>query len=89
MLPEHVTVVVPTYNERSNLPHLLASVRLHGYRVLVVDDGSPDGTGSLADEIAAEDEMIEVLHRPRKEGLGPAYAAGFDFVLETPARAVV
>ena len=89
MLPEHVTVVVPTYNERSNLPHLLASVRLHGYRVLVVDDGSPDGTGSLADEIAAEDEMIEVLHRPRKEGLGPAYAAGFDVVLGTPARAVV
>lgn len=89
MLPEHVTVVVPTYNERSNLPHLLASVRLHGYRVLVVDDGSPDGTGSLADEIAAEDSMIEVLHRPRKEGLGPAYAGGFDRVLRTGARAII
>ncbi len=89
MLPEHVTVVVPTYNERSNLPHLLASVRLHGYRVLVVDDGSPDGTGSLADEIAAEDPMVEVLHRPRKEGLGPAYAAGFDRVLQTGARAII
>ncbi len=89
MLPEHVTVVVPTYNEAENLPHLLASVRLHGYRILVVDDGSPDGTGAIADEIAAGDPMVEVLHRPEKSGLGPAYAAGFDRVLATPARGIV
>lgn len=89
MLPEHVTVVVPTYNERENLPHLVASVRLHGYRVLVVDDASPDGTGAIADELAAGDELVDVLHRASKEGLGPAYAAGFDQVLGTAARAVV
>ncbi len=89
MLPEHVTVVVPTYNERENLPHIVASVRLHGYRVQVVDDGSPDGTGAIADELAAADSMVDVIHRSVKEGLGPAYAAGFDRVLDTGARAVV
>jgi dolichol-phosphate mannosyltransferase len=84
-----VTVVVPTYNERLNLPHLAAAIRLHGYRLLVVDDGSPDGTGALADAIAAPDPLMYVLHRKKKEGLGPAYVAGFDVVLSGASEVVV
>jgi dolichol-phosphate mannosyltransferase len=84
-----VTVVVPTYNERQNLPHMAAAIRLHGYRLLVVDDDSPDGTGPLADAIAAPDPLMEVLHRKRKQGLGPAYAAGFDRVLAGDSEVVV
>jgi dolichol-phosphate mannosyltransferase len=84
-----VTVVVPTYNERDNLPHLAAAIRLHGYRLLVVDDASPDGTGTVADAIAAPDPLMDVLHRSRKEGLGPAYAAGFDLVLGGPSEVVI
>jgi dolichol-phosphate mannosyltransferase len=84
-----VTVVVPTYNERENLPHLAAAVRLHGYRLLVVDDASPDGTGTVADAIAAPDPLMDVLHRRSKEGLGPAYAAGFDRVLAGPSEVVI
>jgi dolichol-phosphate mannosyltransferase len=84
-----VTVVVPTYNERQNLPHLAAAIRLHGYRLLIVDDDSPDGTGPLADAIAAPDPLMEVLHRRRKQGLGPAYAAGFDRVLAGDSDVVI
>src|SRR5688572_7526009 len=58
-------------------------------RVLVIDDNSPDGTGELADRLAAEEERIEVLHRPHKEGLGPAYLAGFRRALELGAELVV
>ncbi|MBA3359656.1 MAG: polyprenol monophosphomannose synthase [Thermoleophilaceae bacterium] len=76
-------LVLPTYNEAENveaivraaLPHLASTGIDH--RVLVVDDGSPDGTGDLADRLAAEIEAVHVLHRPRKEGIGPAYLAGF------------
>ena len=89
MRSDLVTVVVPTYNERDNLPHLAAAVRLHGYRLLVVDDGSPDGTGTVADAIAAPDPLMDVLHRRTKEGLGPAYAAGFDRVLAGPSEVVI
>lgn len=89
MRKDLVTVVVPTYNERDNLPHLAAAVRLHGYRLLVVDDGSPDGTGTVADAIAAPDPNMEVLHRREKQGLGPAYAAGFDRVLAGDSEVVV
>lgn len=89
MRSDLVTVVVPTYNERENLPHLAAAVRLHGYRLLVVDDGSPDGTGTVADAIAAPDPQMDVLHRRTKEGLGPAYAAGFDRVLAGPCEIVI
>ena len=75
--------MLPTYNEAENveaivraaLPHLASTGIDH--RVLVVDDGSPDGTGDLADRLAAEIEAVHVLHRPRKEGIGPAYLAGF------------
>lgn len=84
-----VTVVVPTYNERDNLPHLAAAVRLHGYRLLIVDDASPDGTGAVADAVAAPDPLMDVLHRRHKEGLGPAYAAGFDRVLGGESEIVI
>jgi dolichol-phosphate mannosyltransferase len=86
---ELVTVVVPTYNERDNLPHMAASLLLHGYRVLVVDDASPDGTGRIADELAADQPLLDVIHRPGKQGLGPAYAAGFDRALDRGAEVVV
>jgi dolichol-phosphate mannosyltransferase len=76
-------IVLPTYNERDNLPRVvdaIAAVRqalpMPG-DVLVVDDGSPDGTGKVADELAAEHPWVSVLHRTEKRGLGPAYLAGF------------
>jgi dolichol-phosphate mannosyltransferase len=79
-----IVVVVPTYNERPNLAAITAGVLAQGpeYRLLIVDDGSPDGTGRLADALAAAHPgRIEVLHRPRKSGLGPAYVAGFGHAL--------
>ena len=83
-------VCLPTYNERANLEPMLQALRPLGVHVLVVDDNSPDGTGELADRLAAELDFVSVLHRERKEGLGPAYVAGFrralaegaDYVLE-------
>jgi len=89
-------VVIPTYNEREMLPRTLHAVlTLPGaWRVLVVDDHSPDGTGDLADELAQQDSRISVLHRRVREGLGPAYLAGFrealdlsdaDFIFEMDA----
>jgi dolichol-phosphate mannosyltransferase len=78
-----VLVVIPTYNEIENLEHIVE--RLQGSvpeaHVLVVDDASPDGTGELADKLAAEDSHIHVLHRDRKAGLGAAYIAGFRWAL--------
>ena len=74
------TVCLPTYNEHENLERMVAALlgRLGpDDRVLVIDDGSPDGTGELADRLAAEEPRVQVLHRERKEGLGPAYLAGF------------
>lgn len=85
-------LVLPTYNEADNLEPLAAAVleQLPGdARVLVVDDRSPDGTGRIADELAAAEERVEVLHRPRKEGLGPAYLAGFRRALEGGAGYVL
>ena len=70
-------VVLPTYNERENLERVVAGVRGRGYDLLVVDDASPDGTGEIADRLAAGDERVSVLHRPGKQGLGSAYVAGF------------
>jgi len=87
--PDEITVVVPTYNERANIEHLIAAIRLAGYRILVVDDGSPDGTGAVVEKLAGEDAMVEVLHRSEKAGLGPAYAAGFDRTLERGASVIV
>lgn len=76
-------VIVPTYNERSNLPKMLEWILVQGpeFEVLVVDDGSPDGTGALADEAAARDPRVHVLHRPSKLGLGTAYLNGFAWAL--------
>jgi dolichol-phosphate mannosyltransferase len=86
---DRVTVVIPTYNERENLAHIVPAVTHQGYRVLVVDDNSPDGTGELARRLAAEDPGVAVLHRREKEGLGPAYAAGFDQALADKAEVIV
>ncbi len=85
---EPVTVVVPTYNEAENIGELAGQILDHGYRLLVVDDGSPDGTGEIADELAAKSRRMGVLHRPGKGGLGPAYIAGFDRALEEGAELV-
>lgn len=84
--------MLPTYNEAENiegmvraaLPQLESTGLDH--RVLVVDDGSPDGTGQIADRLAAELERVEVLHRERKEGIGPAYLAGFSYALGAGAE---
>jgi len=73
-------LVLPTYNEAENVEPLVEAARAKlppGAQVLIVDDSSPDGTGALADRLAAQHENVHVLHRPRKEGLGPAYIAGF------------
>jgi dolichol-phosphate mannosyltransferase len=79
----NVLVVVPTYNERENLPTLVAGVLAHpGFRMLVVDDGSPDGTGQLADELAAANPgRIEVMHRTGPRGLGRSYVDGLRHAL--------
>ncbi|HEY3934732.1 MAG TPA: polyprenol monophosphomannose synthase [Gemmatimonadales bacterium] len=81
---ERVLVVVPTYNERENLPQIVPAILAQdpALEVLVVDDGSPDGTGAIADDFAARDPRVHVLHRTAKEGLGRAYLAGFAWALE-------
>lgn len=78
-MSERVLVVIPTYNEAANVEAILARVRgaAPTADVLVVDDASPDGTGAVADRVAATDDGVTVLHRQGKEGLGPAYLAGF------------
>lgn len=83
-----VLVIVPTYNESENIAQIAAAVRERGYDLLIVDDGSPDGTGAIADSLAETDSSIHVLHRSKKEGLGPAYAAGFDKALELGAEII-
>jgi dolichol-phosphate mannosyltransferase len=86
------TVCLPTYNELENLEAMiraLGGVLREGDRVLVIDDNSPDGTGELADRLAAELAYVGVLHRPGKEGLGPAYIAGFHRALADGAELVL
>jgi dolichol-phosphate mannosyltransferase len=85
-------LILPTYNEAENLVaivaaagEVLARAAPEGFRVLVVDDGSPDGTGRLADALAAEKAWLEVLHRTEKNGIGPAYLAGFRHALDRGA----
>lgn len=89
--PEHDTslalsalVIIPTYNERENIEDIVGDLLALPYRieVLIVDDNSPDGTGDIADGMAAGDSRIHVLHREKKMGLGPAYIAGFKWGLE-------
>jgi len=78
-VPAEALVVLPTFNEAENLELIVAAILDQGVRVLVVDDGSPDGTGDIADRLAtAHPEQVTVLHRAEKQGLGPAYAAGFE-----------
>jgi dolichol-phosphate mannosyltransferase len=95
-MPGAAWLVLPTYNEAENLEAIVAAAREalagaapDGYRILVVDDGSPDGTGRIADALAARHDEISVLHRPGKGGLGPAYLAGFDEALRGGAGHVL
>jgi dolichol-phosphate mannosyltransferase len=90
--PARVWVVLPTYDEAENLEKIVPAVaeRLpDGHRILVVDDNSPDGTGEIADRLATERGDLEVIHRPGKEGIGPAYLAGFARALAGGATTVV
>jgi dolichol-phosphate mannosyltransferase len=82
-------VCLPTYNERENLEAMLRALGDKGVQVLVIDDNSPDGTGELADKLAEELDYVSVLHRPGKEGLGPAYLAGFRRALTEGAELVL
>ncbi len=91
-----IWLIIPTYNEAENLPGIvraassaLAGVAPEDHRILVVDDNSPDGTGMLADSLAADHEWVEVLHRPRKSGLGYAYLAGFTHALANEAQLLI
>ena len=84
-----MTVCLPTYNERENLERVVRRLGEHGVSVLVVDDNSPDGTGEIADRLAAELDYVSVLHRERKEGLGPAYLAGFRRALADGADVIL
>jgi dolichol-phosphate mannosyltransferase len=88
-MPGPPWLILPTYNEAENLEPAVAAARTalapaapEGFRILVVDDRSPDGTGAIADRLAAEHAEVEVLHRPGREGLGPAYLAGFARALD-------
>jgi dolichol-phosphate mannosyltransferase len=86
-----ILICLPTYNERENLESMVRSLGelgLEGLEVLVIDDSSPDGTGEIADRLAAELPWVHILHRERKEGLGPAYLAGFRRALELSADLV-
>jgi dolichol-phosphate mannosyltransferase len=88
-------VVLPTYNEVENIEALISALRAHlghggaRYKLLIVDDSSPDGTGEIAERLAAKLDEVEVLHRTAKQGLGPAYLAGFRYALERGADVVV
>jgi dolichol-phosphate mannosyltransferase len=79
-----VLVIIPTYNERENIESIVGRVRASTpeVEILVADDASPDGTGEIADRLAADDDHVHVLHRPGKEGLGTAYIAGFGWGME-------
>jgi dolichol-phosphate mannosyltransferase len=95
-MPGEPWLILPTYNEAENIEAItsaaggvLARAAPEGYRVLVVDDGSPDGTGEIADRLAAEHDWLEVLHRAEKSGIGPAYLAGFRRALDGGAGYVM
>lgn len=79
-----VCMVIPTYNEAENLPRIVSELRAAqpGVHLMVVDDGSPDGTGQLADAIAERDDHVQVVHRQEKAGLGAAYLHGFRVALD-------
>lgn len=83
-VPSRALIIFPTYDERENLPQIVPAVLSQSPEldVLVVDDNSPDGTGELADRLAADDTRVSVLHRSAKQGLGTAYVAGFHWALQ-------
>jgi dolichol-phosphate mannosyltransferase len=83
------TVCLPTYNEHENLEPMLRALGGQGVRVLVIDDNSPDGTGRVADRLSQELDYVDVLHRPQKDGLGPAYLAGFRRALAEGAERIL
>jgi dolichol-phosphate mannosyltransferase len=90
--PASAWLIVPTFNEAPNIEPLVEAVRKMlpaSRRILIVDDSSPDGTGQVADRLAAEHEGVEVLHRPRKEGIGPAYLDAFHRALDGGAELVL
>ena len=91
-----VWLILPTFDEAENIAAIVAAARAvleraapGDHRILVVDDGSPDGTGQIADRLAAEHDDVEVLHRTVREGLGPAYLAGFARALDGGAELVM
>jgi dolichol-phosphate mannosyltransferase len=89
---EPAWVILPTYDEAENLERIVGAVLEHlspSGTVLVVDDNSPDGTGEIADRLAGSDGSVRVLHRARKEGLGPAYLAGFHLALDAGAERII
>ena len=88
-MPTNAVVCLPTYNERENLEPMVRALAEHDVNVLVIDDNSPDGTGQIADRLAAELPWVEVFHRPRKEGIGRAYVDGFRHVLAGDAELVL
>ena len=92
-MPTRAVVCLPTYDERDNIEPMIRALGdvldTARDRVLVIDDGSPDGTGEIADRLAAELDWLDVLHRTKKEGLGRAYLAGFARVLESDAELVL
>ncbi|MEO8578330.1 MAG: polyprenol monophosphomannose synthase [Gemmatimonadales bacterium] len=83
-MPERALVIIPTYNERENVSRIIAAVLAQdpSIDVLIVDDGSPDGTGKIADDISAANPRVHAIHRSGKLGLGTAYVAGFRWALE-------
>ena len=90
--PDAAWLVLPTYDEAENIEAFVEAALAKlpaSARVLIVDDNSPDGTGEIADRLAASHEAVSILHRPRKEGLGPAYIAGFRWALAEGAALVL
>jgi len=84
-------VVIPTYNEKENIEQTVAMVLSlpQEFHVLVVDDSSPDGTGAIADRLSCESDRVHVLHRTAKEGIGPAYIAGFRYAIDAGADYII
>src|SRR5262249_49224233 len=87
--PLKTTVCLPTYNEKENVERMVRALHAVGVDVLVIDDSSPDGTGEIADRLAGELYGVSVLHRAKKEGLGPAYLAGFRRALDEGADLIL
>lgn len=87
---ESLVVILPTYNERANLEAMVTAIgRYLVTDIVIVDDNSPDGTGELADQLGTLYPHVHVLHRPKKEGLGPAYIAGFQWALQRPYDRII